>query len=151
MSNISKRSLLLAGGAAVLAAILPVAARAQAQVVRNRALFQVTDNDPARWTLILNNMQNLREGVGGEPVEIELVAYGPGINMLKSDSSVKQRIAEALKSGVKVNACQNTMNGMKADRARHAAGDRLRAFGRGRGDEEAAAGVGLHPLLNLTR
>ena len=113
MSNISKRSLLLAGGAAVLAAILPVAARAQAQVVRNRALFQVTDNDPARWTLILNNMQNLREGVGGEPVEIELVAYGPGINMLKSDSSVKQRIAEALKSGVKVNACQNTMNGMK--------------------------------------
>jgi intracellular sulfur oxidation DsrE/DsrF family protein len=63
--------------------------------------------------MILNNMQNLREGVGGEPVEIELVAYGPGITMLKSDSPVKQRIAEALKSGVKVNACQNTMNGMK--------------------------------------
>jgi len=63
--------------------------------------------------MILNNMQNLREGVGGEPVEIELVAYGPGIHMLKSDSPVKQRIAEALKSGVKVNACQNTMSGMK--------------------------------------
>ena len=63
--------------------------------------------------MILNNMQNLRDGVGGEPVEIELVAYGPGINMLKSDSPVKQRIAEAMKSGVKVNGCQNTMNGMK--------------------------------------
>ena len=113
MPTLSKRSLFLAGGAAVLAAVLPVAVRAQAQPMKNRALFQVTDNDPARWTLILNNMQNLREGVGGEPVEIELVAYGPGINMLKSDSSVKQRIAEALKSGVKVNACQNTMNGMK--------------------------------------
>jgi len=34
------------------------------------------------------------------------------VNMLKGDSPVKQRIAEALKSGVKVNACQNTMNGM---------------------------------------
>ena len=113
MSNISKRSLLLAGGAAVLAAILPVAARAQAQVVRNRALFQVTDNDPARWNMILNNMTNLKEGVGSEGVEVELIAYGPGILMLKADSPVKHRIAEALKSGVKVNACQNTMNGMK--------------------------------------
>ena len=81
--------------------------------MRNRALFQVTDNDPARWNMILNNMTNLKEGVGSEGVEIELVAYGPGINMLKADSPVKQRVADALKSGVKVNACQNTMNGMK--------------------------------------
>ena len=113
MSNISKRSLLLAGGAAVLAAILPVAARAQAQVVRNRALFQVTDNDPARWNMILNNMINLKEGVGSEGVEVELIAYGPGILMLKADSPVKHRIADAMKSGVHVNACQNTMTGMK--------------------------------------
>jgi intracellular sulfur oxidation DsrE/DsrF family protein len=80
------------------------------------ALFQVTDNDPPRWTMILNNMRNmrnLRDGVGVEPVEIELVAYGPGINMLKADSSVKDRIAGAIKSGVAVNGCQNTMSGMK--------------------------------------
>jgi hypothetical protein len=113
MSTISKRSLLLAGGAAVLAAVLPAAARAQAQAVRNRALFQVTDNDPARWNMILNNMINLKEGVGSEDVEIELVAYGPGILMLKADSPVKHRIADAMKSGVRVNACQNSMNGMK--------------------------------------
>ena len=112
MRTMSKRSLFLAGGAALLAAVLPVAARAQAQV-RNRALFQVTDNDPARWNMILNNMVNLKEGVGSESVEIELVAYGPGINMLKADSPVKHRIADALKSGVKINACQNTMSGMK--------------------------------------
>ena len=113
MSNISKRSLLLAGGAALLAAALPVATRAQAQSVKNRALFQVTDNDPARWNMILNNMINLKDGVGSEGVEIELVAYGPGIHMLKADSPVKHRIADAMKSGVRVNACQNTMNGMK--------------------------------------
>jgi intracellular sulfur oxidation DsrE/DsrF family protein len=109
----SKRSLFLAGGAALLAAVLPAAARAQAQPVRNRALFQVTDNDPARWNLILNNLGALKEGVGSEGAEIELVAYGPGVNMLKADSPVKQRVADALKAGVKINACQNTMNGMK--------------------------------------
>ena len=62
MSTISKRSLFLAGGAALLAAALPVATRAQAQPVKNRAVFQVTDNDPARWNMILNNMINLKEG-----------------------------------------------------------------------------------------
>jgi intracellular sulfur oxidation DsrE/DsrF family protein len=97
----------------VLSLAVPIAARAQAQPVRNRALFQVTDNDPARWNMILNNMINLKEGVGSEGVKIELVAYGPGIHMLKADSPVKHRIADAVKSGVHVTACQNTMNGMK--------------------------------------
>jgi intracellular sulfur oxidation DsrE/DsrF family protein len=109
-----RRSLLSAAAAVTLAGLLPAHSAAQtAQTVPNRAIFQVTDNDPARWNMILNNMTNLREGVGSEAVEIELVAYGPGILMLKADSSVRQRIAEAVKSGVKVNACQNTMNGMK--------------------------------------
>ena len=113
MNRTPRRDFLVLSGAALLGLALPRIAIAQAAAAKNRALFQVTDNDPARWNMILNNMQNLREGVGAEPVEIELVAYGPGIHMLKSDSSVKQRIAEALKSGVKVNGCQNTMNGMK--------------------------------------
>jgi intracellular sulfur oxidation DsrE/DsrF family protein len=113
MFKMSRRSLAWAGSAAVLAAVIPAAARAQAQAVKNRALFQVTDNDPGRWNMILNNITNLKEGVGSEGVEIELVAYGPGVNMLKADSPVKHRISDALKGGVKVNACQNTMNGMK--------------------------------------
>jgi len=111
MATMQRRSLLSAAAAVTLAGLLP--AHSAAQTVPNRAIFQVTDNDPARWNMILNNMTNLREGVGSEAVEIELVAYGPGILMLKADSSVRQRIAEAVKSGVKVNACQNTMNGMK--------------------------------------
>jgi intracellular sulfur oxidation DsrE/DsrF family protein len=85
---------MLGGAAALVALAWPAAAQAQAtSAPHNRALFQVTDNDPARWNLILNNMANLREGVGAEGAEIELIAYGPGILMLKSDSSVKQRIA----------------------------------------------------------
>ncbi|HWK85772.1 MAG TPA: DsrE family protein [Caldimonas sp.] len=113
MKRTTRRSFLILAGAGGLGAALPGLALAQAAPVRNRALFQVTDNDPARWNMILNNMQNLREGVGSEGAEIELVAYGPGLLMLRADSSVKQRIAEALKSGVKINACQNTMTGMK--------------------------------------
>jgi len=115
MPALDRRTVLATAGASLLSLALPGMALAQATsaAAKNRALFQVTDNDPARWNMILNNMSNLREGVAGEPVEIELVAYGPGLLMLKADSGVKQRIAEALKSGVKINACQNTMNAMK--------------------------------------
>ena len=98
----------LLGTAASLAA--PSAA---AQTGANRALFQVSDNDPQRWNIILNNLQNLRDGVGGEPVEIELVAYGPGILMMKADSPVRSRVEEAIRAGVTVNVCQNTMGAMK--------------------------------------
>jgi uncharacterized protein len=113
MIRTPRRAFLVTSGAPLLAIALPQLALAQATPTKNRALFQVTDNDPVRWTMILNNIQNMRDGVGGEPVEIELLAYGPGIILLKSDSPLKQRVADLVKSGVKVNACQNTMNVMK--------------------------------------
>jgi uncharacterized protein len=113
MTRANRRTFLLLVGAGAAAAGLPALAFAQAATPKNRALFTVTENDPARWNLILNNMHAIGEGVGSEGIEIELVAYGPGVLMLKSDSSVKQRLAEASKAGVKINACQNTMNGMK--------------------------------------
>ena len=113
MSRTPRRLFLVSSSAALLALALPQLVVAQSAMAKNRALFQVTDNDPARWNMILNNMTNLKEGVGSEGVEVELIAYGPGILMLKADSPVKHRIADAMKSGVHVNACQNTMTGMK--------------------------------------
>ena len=113
MTRLPRRSFLLLSVAALLGAAAPLVFAQTSTSTKNRALFQVTDNDPARWNMILNNMVNLKEGLGSESVEIELVAYGPGVLMLKADSPVKHRIADALKSGVQVNACQNTMNGFK--------------------------------------
>ena len=79
----------------------------------NRVVMQVSDSDPAKWNLALNNARNLQADLGARNVEIEIVAYGPGIGMLKADSVVANRIDEALKSGVKVIACENTMRGQK--------------------------------------
>jgi intracellular sulfur oxidation DsrE/DsrF family protein len=50
-------------------------------------------------------------------VEIEIIAYGPGIGMLKHDSVVGHRVGEALASGVRVEACENTMRGQKLAKA----------------------------------
>ena len=76
----------------------------------------MSDADPAKWNLALNNARNLQADVGAANIDIELVAYGPGIGMLKADSVVANRIDEALGAGVKVVACENTMRGQKLTR-----------------------------------
>jgi hypothetical protein len=82
---------------------------ANAPVAKEQAIFAVSDADPQKWNLTLGNIANAIEGIGADGADIELVVYGPGIAMLKKDSPVAERIAAALKSGVHINACQNSM------------------------------------------
>lgn len=115
MTTISRRFIGLSGAAATLLALLP-AARAQATAEapkKNRLVVQVSDNDPAKWNLALNNVSNVQADLGEDMVEIEVVVYGPGIPMLKRGSPMAQRVSAALKTGVKVVACENTMRGQK--------------------------------------
>ncbi len=100
---------------AVLAAVLLFATPSQAQqpAPRARVVMQVSDNDPAKWNLALNNAKNVQADLGAANVDIEIVAYGPGINMLKADSVVAGRVGDALGAGVAVVACENTMHAQK--------------------------------------
>lgn len=116
-----KRTLLQAAGALAALTLLRAPAHSQAPT-KYRVVVQVSDNDAAKWHLALNNVRNLQEDVGAAQVEIELVAYGPGIGMLKLESPVATRVADALKAGVKVLACENTMRAQKLVRDDMAAG-----------------------------
>jgi intracellular sulfur oxidation DsrE/DsrF family protein len=103
------RSMALVGAGAVAApavAALPAATTGPYKVV-----FQVSDADPKKWTLTLNNVKNLQEALGANNVSVEIVAYGPGIGMLKADSEIGNRVLEALQAQVAVMACENTMRG----------------------------------------
>ena len=80
----------------------------------HRVIIQVTQNNPAVMNLALNNAENLVTfyKARGERVEIEIVAYGAGLNMFRSDTSpVKQRLAtfaDTMK-GVTFSGCGNTL------------------------------------------
>lgn len=80
---------------------------------KQKVIFQVSDADPKKWHLALNNAKNVQADLGKGNTEIEIVAYGPGIAMLKMDSEVGNRITEAAGTGVKIVACENTMRGQK--------------------------------------
>lgn len=108
--------------AAVLFAVASVSATAYAadasgaahvQKAKMKVVFQVSDADPQKWNLALNNVKNFQDAVGKENTELEIVAYGPGVNMLKFESTVGSRVKDAIASGVKIVACENTMHAMK--------------------------------------
>ena len=81
----------------------------QAAAEKQKVVFQVSAGDPKTWNLALNNAKNVQQDLGAQNVEVEIVAYGPGIGMLKFDSPVASRIDEAAGEGVKIVACENTM------------------------------------------
>jgi uncharacterized protein len=83
----------------------------------HRVAVQVDVNDPAIMNLALNNVSNMAQHYHeiGEKVEIEVVAFGPGLHMLRDDTSpVKARIksmSEAMPQ-LAFSACGNTRENM---------------------------------------
>ncbi len=85
----------------------------QAEMPANKLVIQVSDAEPAKWNLALNNAKNVQTDLGAKNVAIEIVAYGPGIGMLKAESTAGNRVREAMATGIKVVACENTMTNQK--------------------------------------
>ena len=111
---------ILSGGL-LLFALLPAAIAADqpqqsTAAARQKVIFQVSDNDPRKWNLTLNNVRNIQQDLGKDNVVIEVVAYGPGLGMLKLDSEVAARVGDALGQGVALMACENTMANTKTRR-----------------------------------
>ena len=83
----------------------------------HRLVLQVITNDAAVMNLALNNAANVDQYYSdkGEPVEIEIVTFGPGLHMLRDDTSpVKDRVKSMAESrpSVTFKACGNTQENM---------------------------------------
>jgi len=104
-----------------LAAGLFAAGGARAQVAKpHRIVIQVDQNDADVMNLALNNARNLLDyyRAKNEDIDIEIVAYGPGLHMLREDTSpVKDRIKQlsevSFPSKIVFSACNNTKQGME--------------------------------------
>ena len=112
------RKSFIQGTVLALGASLAVAATAQtASTAKSKVVLQVSDADPGKWALALNNAKNVQQELGAGKVDIEIVAYGPGIGMLKAEAPTANRITEATQAGIKVVACENTMTVQKLTKA----------------------------------
>jgi uncharacterized protein len=87
--------------------------QAWSQAAKQRVVIQVSDSNPAVWALALSNARNVQVDLGKNNVQIEIIAYGPGLDMLKAESKVAPRLAEAMDNNVGLIACENTMRNTK--------------------------------------
>jgi len=93
---------------------------AHADGAKHRIVIHVDQNDPEIMNLALNNAKNVIDAyrAKNEDVNVEVVAYGPGLHMLRDDTSpVKDRIKEiselSFPSNITFSACNNTKQGME--------------------------------------
>ena len=88
-------------------------AKPDLRALQRKVAIQVNERDKQTMDLALNNAKNIVDyyKASGEPVLVEIVAYGPGLHMLRADTSpVKDRIAPmALENpSITFHACGNT-------------------------------------------
>jgi uncharacterized protein len=105
---------------AALFGSLATGAKADPPAKPHRLLIQVDQNDPALMTLALNNATNLIDYYRAkhEDISVDVVAYGPGLMMLRADTStmqdrIKQLKETAFPSTVQFSACSITKEGME--------------------------------------
>ena len=84
----------------------------------HRLILQVNSNEPAMMNLALNNATNVAQYYKdlGENVTIDVVTFGPGLHMLRDDTSpVKARIKAISEStpSISFEACSNTRENMR--------------------------------------
>jgi uncharacterized protein len=111
---------LLNAFAAVLMLAVTASSSFAADAKEHRVAIQVDQNDPAVMNLALNNATNIMEYYKSknQTVQIDIVTYGPGLHMLRADTSpvhdrIKQIVDASFPSNIKFSACENTKQGME--------------------------------------
>ncbi len=77
-----------------------------------RIVLQISDPNPFKQTIVLNVANNLIKHYGQDKVDIEIVAFGPGLRLLFKENANAGRIKGLSSSGVTFSACKNTIAGM---------------------------------------
>ena len=77
-----------------------------------KIVLQISDPNPFKQTLVLNVASNIIKHYGQDQVDIEIVAFGPGLRLLMEGNANTNRISALSSSGVTFSACGNTQKAM---------------------------------------
>ena len=112
MTSLFRKSLIAAMLAIFTLAVTPASAQDEKPFADVKFVLQISDMDPDKQTLVLNNASNILKHYGPDKADVEIVAYGPGLRLLFAENSNAGRIKGLTESGVRFAACQNTINNM---------------------------------------
>jgi len=92
----------------LLASILPAVTYA-GDSAKHKLVIQVSTSDAMTQKIALNNAVNVQKALGMDNVDVEIVAYGPGLGLLTSSSTQKDRVASLAMQDIAFSACGNTI------------------------------------------
>ena len=113
---IHRRSLLRACVGAMMIAIAARAVHAEPAPLpdkpfaEHRIVLQLSDNDPKKQSLVISVAYNLMKLYDPDKVAIEVVAFGPGIELLFPDNPNRKLVESLVAQGVKFDICLNTVD-----------------------------------------
>jgi hypothetical protein len=76
----------------------------------HRIVLQLSDSDPKKQGLVISVAYNLLKLYDPDKVAIEVVTFGPGIELLFPDNSNRKLIESLVAQGVKFDICLNTVD-----------------------------------------
>lgn len=82
---------------------------AQASEAKHKIVIQVSTDDEKTQAIALNNAVNVQKDLGMDNVDIEIVAYGPGLGLLTKKSPSADRVKSLAMQNITFSACGNTM------------------------------------------
>ena len=103
-------------GAALAASMATAFARAQPAPLpekpfaEHRIALQLSDEDPKKQALVISVAYNLLKAYDPDKVAIEVVTFGPGIDLLRRDNANRKRVESLVAQGVRFDVCLNTVD-----------------------------------------
>lgn len=100
--------------ALALAGVSPAARAQQAPLqdkpfAEHKIVLQLSDKDPKKEALVISVANNLLKFYDPDKVAIEVVAFGPGIDLLRSDNNNRKLVESLIAQGVRFDVCLNTV------------------------------------------
>lgn len=92
-----------------VSAVAPAAEPSRNPFAEKHVVLQISDANPAKQTLVLNVASNLIKHYGPDKVDVEIVAFGPGLKLMFAENANAGRVNNLAAQGVHFAACNNTM------------------------------------------
>jgi intracellular sulfur oxidation DsrE/DsrF family protein len=81
----------------------------------HKVVLQLSDNDPKKQGLVISVANNLMKFYDPDKVAVEIVAFGPGIDLLNPENPNRSRIESLVAQGARVDICLNTVDTLERD------------------------------------
>ncbi|PDT82288.1 hypothetical protein CO669_34645 [Bradyrhizobium sp. Y36] len=101
-------------GLLVWAAVVPASAQQvplqDKPFAEHRIVLQLSDGDAKKQALVLSVANNLLKAYDPDKIAIEVVTFGPGIDLLLSGSERRKQVESLIAQGVRFDVCLNTVD-----------------------------------------